>query len=436
MNKHVIVVSVDALVFEDLEYALTLPNFSRVMKDASIIERVKTIYPSLTHPVHATLISGAPAGKTGIINNYKFNRSAPTESTRWYDELADIKCDTLLHAAKRKGLTTACASWPLTVGGGEVIDYLVPCILNYRHDESGKSPIDVFRECGAGENVIDILTSAIEKYGHRDRHPEIDALQAYCTAEIIKKYKPNLLFTHPAHVDHKRHSSGVFSNDVKDALRLTDEWIGMILDAVDEAGIADVTDVIILSDHGQIDVTRSISPNVYLREGGYIRTDADGEVTSYDAFVKSGGASAYVFLADNENEALREEIYTLLSGMANAGTYGFSEVLRADEAKEKYGFYGDFAFVLETDGHTTFRDGIMPPAESELDFSDYRFGKGTHGHKPEKGPQPTFIAKGADFRRGVRIPTGHVLNHAPTIAKVLGLTLLDAEGSAVNEILA
>lgn len=94
-----------------------------------------------------------------------------------------------------------------------------------------------------------------------------------------------------------------------------------------------------------------------------------------------------------------------------------------------------FAFVLETDGHTTFRDGITPPAESELDFSDYRFGKGTHGHMPHKGPQPTFIAKGPHFKKGVRIPRGDVLNHAPTIAKVLGITLLDSEGSAVNEIL-
>lgn len=59
MNKHLIVVSIDALVFEDLEYAKTLPNFSKILRDCSLIERVNTIYPSLTHPVHATIISGA-----------------------------------------------------------------------------------------------------------------------------------------------------------------------------------------------------------------------------------------------------------------------------------------------------------------------------------------------------------------------------------------
>ena len=47
-NKHLIVVSVDALVYEDLEYAKTLPSFGKLMSEGAIIERVKTIYPSLT----------------------------------------------------------------------------------------------------------------------------------------------------------------------------------------------------------------------------------------------------------------------------------------------------------------------------------------------------------------------------------------------------
>ena len=76
MNKHVIVVSFDALVFEDIEYAKNLPNFKKLLDGAAIIERVKTIYPSVTHPVHATLITGAPAGVTGIVNNLIFKPNA------------------------------------------------------------------------------------------------------------------------------------------------------------------------------------------------------------------------------------------------------------------------------------------------------------------------------------------------------------------------
>ena len=62
-NKHLIVISVDALVFEDLEYARTLPNFARILAEGSRIERIRTIYPSVTHPVHATMLTGVPAGR-------------------------------------------------------------------------------------------------------------------------------------------------------------------------------------------------------------------------------------------------------------------------------------------------------------------------------------------------------------------------------------
>ena len=86
-NKHLIVVSVDALVYEDLEYAKTLPNFGRLIKSGAIIERVRTIYPSLTHPVHASIISGAPAGVTKIVNNATL---APGKDGAWYNMLDEM----------------------------------------------------------------------------------------------------------------------------------------------------------------------------------------------------------------------------------------------------------------------------------------------------------------------------------------------------------
>ena len=86
MSKHLIVVSIDAMVYEDLEYAKTLPNFSKIINGASVIERVRTIYPSLTHPVHATLITGNTAGVTGVINNSVFNEKTPDKGSGvWYN---------------------------------------------------------------------------------------------------------------------------------------------------------------------------------------------------------------------------------------------------------------------------------------------------------------------------------------------------------------
>ncbi|MBR4063466.1 MAG: alkaline phosphatase family protein, partial [Clostridia bacterium] len=53
-QSRVIVFSCDAMVYEDVELLLQLPNTKRLMQNGSMVKRVKTIYPSVTHAVHAT----------------------------------------------------------------------------------------------------------------------------------------------------------------------------------------------------------------------------------------------------------------------------------------------------------------------------------------------------------------------------------------------
>ena len=434
MAKHLIVISVDAMVYEDLEYCKTLPNFSRIINNASLIERVLTIYPSVTHSVHATIISGNPAGITGIVNNYIFKHEAP-ESSKWYNDFSQIQCETILHLAKRAGLTVAASSWPLNCGGQEYIDYLIPNAMDMDFVGREDDPISVYRGLGAGENVVPIIQEALKTMTYENKHPEVDDFQTYCAAEIIKKFKPNLLLTHPGYVDAARHRGGVFGEHVLNALDKIDEWLGMLLDAVRDAGIEETTDFVIVSDHGQINISRAISPNVYLVDKGYINLDKYGKIMQWSAFSKSAGASAQVYLSDPFNRELYNSVYALLLDMAKEGIYGFESVYTVEETKERYGLYGDFSFVLETDGYTSFGDWVTRPSVRGFDFSDYKFGKGTHGHIPEKGPQPMLIAFGPSFKQGIVVPMGSILNHAPTFAAVLGLKFKDTEGVPVYEIL-
>ncbi|MBR7117540.1 MAG: alkaline phosphatase family protein [Clostridia bacterium] len=436
MGKHLIVVSIDALVYEDLEYARTLPNFAKIMENASIIERVKTVYPSLTHPVHSAIMTGCPTGKTGIISNMIFDPNDPTaRPAPWFNDLSDIKCDTILHAAKRAGLTTAASSWPLTVGGGEVIDYLVPGLMNYYFDGREDNVLEVYREMGASDAVMDIIEEGISHFGYRDEHPDIDRFQIFCASEIIRRYKPNLLLTHPSYVDNRRHATGVFGEGVRLALDETDIMLGSLIAACEDAGIYEETDFILLSDHGHINITRVVSPNVYLKDNGLIEVDDDGDLMSYEAYVSSGGASARVYLSRPEDGELNMRVYNLLMDMAEEGIYGFERVFTKEETERLYGLTGDFSFVLEGDGYTSFGEHLERPSVRGYDLGDYRFGKGTHGHMPEKGPQPVFIASGPSFEKGVIIPEGSILNHAPTMAQVLGVFLPDADGEPVYDII-
>jgi hypothetical protein len=147
------------------------------------------------------------------------------------------------------------------------------------------------------------------------------------------------------------------------------------------------------------------------------------------------GASTQVYLKDPADKKLYGGVYKLLSDMAEEGIYGFESVFTADEMKEKYGLFGDFSFVLETDGYTSFAEWLTRPSVRGYDPSDYRFGKGTHGHRPEKGPKPPFVAKGPSFKSRVVIKEGDIINHAPTLAAALGISLPEAMGRPVYEIL-
>lgn len=142
-----------------------------------------------------------------------------------------------------------------------------------------------------------------------------------------------------------------------------------------------------------------------------------------------------MYLADKNDKGLYRDVYQLLSNMAKEGIYGFMRVYTAEETREKYGLFGDFSFVLEGDGYTGFGEWLTRPLVRGFDASDYRFSKGTHGHDPDRGPQPTFIAMGPSFKGGVTVEHGDLKNHAPTIARALGFSMPDAEGVPVEEIL-
>lgn len=70
--------------------------------------------------------------------------------------------------------------------------------------------------------------------------------------ELLNEKKPTLLFIHLDHVDHAGHESGWESPAYFEAVALTDRLTGDMLDAIDRAGLADSTVVILTSDHGGV----------------------------------------------------------------------------------------------------------------------------------------------------------------------------------------
>ena len=145
--------------------------------------------------------------------------------------------------------------------------------------------------------------------------------------------------------------------------------------------------------------------------------------------------SAQVYLKNPDNQDDLARVEKVLRRLCDDGIYGISRVYTAKEAQEEEHLAGGFSFVLETDNYTSFSNAWTRPLIRGKDLSDYRFGNATHGHHPDKGPQPTFFAFGPHFRAGAVVERAVLADEAPTIARVLDVDLGEVDGRVIEEVL-
>lgn len=417
MSKHLIVISVDAMVTDDLAYADRLPVFHEMMSKGTVVRNVETIYPSLTHCVHASIITGQPAGVTGITENTMFT---PGEvAMPWYNKYSDIRCETIFSLAKRAGLTTAACRWPVTANAGADIDYLVPEVMGRDMEGLEDTPLQAYVNIGTSECLLDIVDAAIKKNGASLEHPIYDESQIDCVCGIIKRYKPNLLLTHPGFVDSERHRTGLFSPFVLKSLEKTEEWIAKIVEATKEAGIYEDTDFVILSDHGHCPYKILSMPNVKLVEEGLITLDGDGKVKDWSVYIQSCDLSAHVYLKNPADDAARRQTEDMLKRWIAEDSMGIESYMTAGEAKEKYGLSGDFSFTIEAKEDYAFEDDFTGPLLKDNPPVAPGLGHSAHGHLPFKGPQPIFIGYGPHFEKGKVVEKCSILEHFETLKKIV-----------------
>lgn len=425
--RHVIVISEDALVYEDTDALRRLPNFGAIWDKAARVKRVRSIYPTITYPCHVSMMTGVYPNRHGVVNNEQAIMCE--RSSQWEFFARAVKVPTLFDLAHARGMKTACVFWPVCAGSPS-IDYL----LAEYWPQHGESVRQSYMDAGASPEVMRIVDRYMNLNVPR-HHPEADNFINACAADIIREFKPQLLMLHPANIDGYRHATGVFSDRVTQGLYEADFWLGEIMRACRDAGIYDDTDFFIVSDHGQMNISRTASPNALLAERGLIDVDAQGNITGWRAFCKSAALSAQVYLSDPGDEALRVQVHALLDEMCTSGIYGISRVYTAGEAEREEHLSGGFSFVIETDGFTSFNNDWLMPYVRPLDISDYRFGRATHGHQPDKGPQPTLIAFGPDIRPGAVVERASIVDEPVTVARVLGLDMGDVDGHVIEGIL-
>lgn len=424
-RRRLVVISVDAMSDVDVPFARTLPNFARILGGAW--GSAEAIYPTVTYPNHTSQTTGRTADGHGIYANEKV--SPGVRVPEWFWDARDITSPTIFDLAKQEGLTTASVGWPVT-GWSPSIDIAVPEIW----DRAGLEPtLAVLREASSPRGLEYVDRRAGEVSWAR-KHV-FGRFNTSVATDILRTDRPDVLFVHLVDVDSARHATGRFTPEVKEAFERVDGWIGEILAALEDAGIAEETNVAIVSDHGHVEVGRCFRANRLLVERGFVRLDDSGEVSSWDAWVHGCGLTGQLHLNPEADEATREKVLALVDGWVEDPEVPVAAFHPLAEMREDYGYGGPFLGVLEGTSGTNFQNLWEGRSLYGRFDEDYTFLISQHGHLPEQDIQAVFAMTGPDIAEGVRFSRCTVPDEAVTFAHLLGLSFPEADGSVVSEML-
>ncbi len=425
-----LVFCLDALCASDVEAMRAMPHFGRFMENCAMVRKIEPVWPALTYCCHVSMITGCYVDRHGVANNEKMQRGGYW-NLPWYGKKSDVKVPTVLDYARQHGLTTCSISWP--VSGGADYDMNLPMIVPYGYTGWDPTP---WLEGMATKSLLDRY---FYKHGRYLKGPDrsLDLFTMAMALDILQDYdQPDIMLVKMCDLDGARHRYGVHHPRVYDQLRKHDEEFGSLVEALRRKGTLEQTNLVIVGDHGQTDIQDILHLNVLLRENGFIRLNPDGTLQSFDAIVHSAALSAYVELADPTDQAMKQRVRDFLESLKDDERVRLAYVLDAQEAKECFHVSGDFDFIIESSLPVAFGERI--DAESLYGSKlpgDHKIGAATHGGNPQREELTTFLAAGPDVKPGVVVERRPMVDEAPTLARLLGFTMPDTDGSAIEEML-
>jgi predicted AlkP superfamily pyrophosphatase or phosphodiesterase len=416
--RHVILISIDGLMpFAYLSpdaYGLQVPTLRELARNGAWSEGAKSVFPSLTYPVHTSMVTGTNPGTHGIVTNDAWDPLDENDAgQRWYT--ADIRATPLWDAARARGLRTALVYWPVTVGARATA--IVP---EYWRAGTGEDVKLVYALSTPG------LLEAVEKRFPNFRAgftpPAVrDESLADIAVHLIETVRPHLTLLHMFEVDREQHYGGLFSRRALDAIENADRQITRVIAAAKKAGIWEQTVLVVVSDHGFLSAAKRVRPGVLLREKGLVTLDERNRIKDWKAVVMTGGGQAYVYVRDPADQETRKTVLETFAAAAGKPGSGIGRIYTQEEIRSKGGDPEAF-LAMEAAVDFGFSRGY---------YGDYTLASPTlasHGYDPER---PEMRASLLIYGRGIvpgPISDARLIDVGPTVAKWLDLSLPQAEG--------
>lgn len=236
--------------------------------------------------------------------------------------------------------------------------------------------------------------------------------------------KPFFMSAYFASFDESAHQNGVYSKQAAESLEKIDRMLGELIQEAERITGGDLV-VCVVSDHGTLDNTHNISPNILLKKAGLIQTDENGNVISWRAFSQRAGGTAEIRLADPKDFEAAAILKDIVERLKADPESGIMEVMDSEGAKKRGGF-PEAAYVLISDKGYEIRDDV------DGEYCRTRLTqKAQHGYNEEfPEMRASFMLTGKGIVPG-SLEQVCLIDVAPTLADIMGVELPEAEGRNV-----
>lgn len=207
--KHVFVVGIDAMSAQGLEKADT-PNMDYLIENGAVCRSVRTVIPSSSSSNWASMLAGAGVEVHGVTSN------------EWEPDNYSVK----------------------PVG---ITEYgIFPTVVNVVRTQLPDSKIGMIYHWSGFGRLFEKNVATVDKFY------ETEMKTAEALAEYIRTEKPAFTFTQLDDVDHYGHAYGHMTEKYLEGIHNADKCVGMVLQAVRDAGIENESLIIVVADHGGI----------------------------------------------------------------------------------------------------------------------------------------------------------------------------------------
>ena len=384
-----------------------IPTLRGLIRDG-VTARMSAVNPTVTWPNHTSMVTGVRADAHGLLANGTISRTGawpPVKVEPMIEKEKMVHAPTVYDAAFQAGLTTAQVDW-VAIEKAQTITW------PFAEWPSSTGPVE--------QEMIRkgvIAASDLESFG-KSNILFRDQIWTRAAAYLIREHKPNLILFHLLSLDSVQHKYGPETLASTSAIAFLDSCVASIVEAVRAAGMIQKATFIVVSDHGFKSYTKEVRPSVALAAEGL----------GSRVYVLPEGGSAFVYFDELQAAELRPKVTQALSAVEGIdkliGPEGFAALGLPQPERDPQMFQ---MLLTAKDGYA-FSGATGGPVTAAV--AQQAGGHGYLASDPEM--DALFIASGYGVHAGATLGRIANIDVAPTIAKLLGVTLPPVKGKAIS----